>query len=145
MKASLVRNGLVASALSAALLMGMTAGPAVADSAPTATGSFEVSCGSPGGGAKVSWERTGTTYRATIDQYRLSPAHGNTNSDGEVTLEVNGGAYVQKTKLLSDGGWHGLGATVTANVASGASIENAFTFVYQGFPSYPSCKASKWL
>ncbi|MFJ3384482.1 MULTISPECIES: hypothetical protein [unclassified Curtobacterium] len=145
MSASRVRVGIVASALSAVLLAGMAAAPASAAPAPNATGSFEVNCGSPGGGAKVSWERNGTTYRATIDQYRLTPAHGDTNTNGEVTLQVNGGAYVQKTKLTSDGGWHALGAVVTANVPSGASIENVFTFVYQGFPSYPSCTATKWL
>lgn len=146
MTATRIRAGLIATALSAVLLGGMAAAPASAEAAPATTGSFEFNCaGTPGGGARVSWERVGTTYTATIDEYRLSPANGKDNNNGEVHLVINGGPYTTTTKLRSDGGWYPLRKSVTANVASGASIENAFTFVYSGFPSYPSCSASKWL
>ncbi|ROS78221.1 hypothetical protein EDF24_0993 [Curtobacterium sp. PhB130] len=144
------RLSIAATALATVLLGGLAAAPASAtsgaDPSPTTTGSFEFNCnGTPGGGARVSWERVGTKYTATIDEYRLSPAHGDTNQNGEVLLRLTGGDSVWKKSLTADGGWHALGATATTTAASDAAIEHAFTFVYAGFPTYPQCAASKWL
>ncbi|TCK65460.1 hypothetical protein [Curtobacterium sp. PhB136] len=144
------RLSIAATALATVLLGGLAAAPASAtsgaDPSPTTTGSFEFNCnGTPGGGARVSWERVGTKYTATIDEYRLSPAHGDTNQNGEVHLALTGGGSLSKKGLTADGGWHALGATATTTAASDAAIEHAFTFVYAGFPTYPRCSASRWL
>jgi hypothetical protein len=141
-----VRTGSAIAVALAITTSGLLAAPAQAAEQPDTTGSFEFNCnGVPGGGARVSWERSGSTYTAVVDQYRLSPSNGGTNKNGEVLLELTGGGHLSKTGLTADGGWHDLGASATTTVASGASIEHAFTFVYAGFPTYPSCKASKWL
>ncbi|MFZ6991442.1 hypothetical protein ACO0E1_06085 [Curtobacterium sp. RRHDQ66] len=145
---SLVLVAVTAATAATAIAAPAAAAPSVAisDVAPAASGTFTTGCGGiPGGEIKVSWTREGSAYTATIDQYKLSPAHGQTNKTGEVQLGINGGSWLTETKLTSDNAWHDLGASTTATVPAGNSIEHTFTLTYSGFPTYPHCSGSKWL
>lgn len=145
---SLVLAAVTAVAAATAIAAPAAASPsgAISEVAPAATGSFEAGCGGiPGGRLKVSWTREGSTYTATIDQYKLSPSNNETNRNGEVRLRINGGSEVRRTSLTADNAWHDLGASVTASVPAGNAIENAYTLTYSGFPAYPHCTGAKWL